>query len=372
MHREFPVADIGIDDRDGGISMLGEVHDRSHALVGTLAGGGGDVLALGRWWDRRSIPASRSGLQRLLSSVGLSDARALPSRSYGLSLSDQYWIRPEGEDVSWEDVNFFDNGFSDDVGRVLFGMDVVQGEMDLLSPDNTSEGNLAKRWQDVGGCFMLLKGGLLPFRQEQVNEVVATMILDSMGVDNARYDLVWEDGLPFSRCEDFVDRDTELVTMAYIMYASRWNVDGYGTCVSGCAEMGVDIVPFLDRLIVADYLIANEDRHLYNFGMIRDASSLEWLHPAPVYDCGASLGYNLKAEDMLEGAGGVCKPFRNSHEEQLGLVSDFGWLDMSRVRRAIGDAERYLEREPRLDPERAEAMVGIPRSRAESLEAHAL
>ncbi len=34
-------------------------------------------------------------------------------------------------------------------------------------------------------------------------------------------------------------------------------------------------------MIVLDYLIANEDRHLNNFGVIRNAETLEWLGFAP-------------------------------------------------------------------------------------------
>lgn len=369
MHGEVPVADIGIHDRDGSLYQVMDAISPEHAPVSTERGSGIDVLSLSKWWDQRSIPASRTGLQRLLDSAGLDDARALLTRSYGLSLSDQYWIRPEGSDVSWEDVNFFDNGFSDEVGRLLLGMEVGMGEIDLMSPDNTSDGNLVKMWRDEGdGCFTLLKGGSPPFRQEPFNEVAATILLDAMGIDNAGYSLVWEGGMPFSRCPDFIDRGTDLVQMAYIMYASRWVTDSYGTCVSACGERGMDIVPFLDRMIVADYLLANQDRHLYNFGLIRDAVTLDWIRPAPVFDCGASLGYNLKADEIVSDAGASCKPFRNTHEEQMGLVTDLSWVDMSRIRGAIDDIGSFLAGQTFIGQDRAEAVVSLLGTRADRLE----
>lgn len=49
-------------------------------------------------------------------------------------------------------------------------------------------------------------------------------------------------------------------------------------------------MPFLDRMIVLDHTIANGDRHLNNFGLVRDADTLEWLGSAPVYDCGRPWG----------------------------------------------------------------------------------
>ena len=38
-----------------------------------------------------------------------------------------------------------------------------------------------------------------------------------------------------------------------------------------------------------DYLIMNEDRHLNNFGIIRDVNTLKWLDVAPIFDNGQSL-----------------------------------------------------------------------------------
>jgi hypothetical protein len=47
----------------------------------------------------------------------------------------------------------------------------------------------------------------------------------------------------------------------------------------------------IDCMLTVDYLIVNEDRHLNNFGAVRNADTLEWVAPAPVYDCGISMWY---------------------------------------------------------------------------------
>ena len=39
--------------------------------------------------------------------------------SNGLSLSDQYWMKPAESNLEWKDINFFENSFSDDVGNIL-------------------------------------------------------------------------------------------------------------------------------------------------------------------------------------------------------------------------------------------------------------
>ena len=54
-----------------------------------------------------------------------------------------------------------------------------------------------------------------------------------------------------------------------------------------CEALGIrDAV---DRMIVLDYLIVNGDRHQNNFGVVRNADTLEYLGAAPIYDSGTSL-----------------------------------------------------------------------------------
>ena len=48
------------------------------------------------------------------------------------------------------------------------------------------------------------------------------------------------------------------------------SVSVYQHYVDCCAELGIDIIPAMDRMIVVDYIIANEDRHLNNFGLVRE------------------------------------------------------------------------------------------------------
>ncbi len=45
----------------------------------------------------------------------------------------------------------------------------------------------------------------------------------------------------------------------------------------------------LENMYILDFLILNEDRHLGNFGIIRDVNTLEWLDVAPIFDNGQIL-----------------------------------------------------------------------------------
>ncbi|MFT0899085.1 hypothetical protein [Candidatus Methanoprimaticola sp. MG2] len=142
----------------------------------------------------------------MLERLDIVRTEALLMRSYGLSLSDQYWIRPAGSGLDWADVNFFDNGFSDDMGDLLFGKEVWQGLLDLTSPDNASDGLLMKRWKIIGGKRYLMKSGTMPFMQEPFNEVMASIIADSLGMPHIDYGIVEHEGAVCSICEDFITR----------------------------------------------------------------------------------------------------------------------------------------------------------------------
>lgn len=335
MHKRTAVADIGLDDATGLIQKIHTVHAPEHLPVGVpVRGGIADRAALNEWWADRSIPVSRSGIRAALETLEISSTRVLSARCYGLSLSDQYWICPAGSGLTWDQINFFHNDFSDDIGDVLFGMDKRSDLLNFSSPDSTSDGNLKKRWKIIHGRRCLVKGGSRPFRQQPFNEVIAAGIMERLGIPHVPYTLLWDKGEPYSVCEDFVTESTELIPAWRIMQTQKKDnsTSVYQHFIRCCADLGVqDAVPFLDRMIVLDYIIANEDRHLNNFGLLRNAETLEWCGFAPIYDSGSSLGYDKLPRQILLSQNVECKPFKRHHEQQLKLVTDFSWIDFEKL-----------------------------------------
>ena len=60
------------------------------------------------WWRSRSIPATRAGLRKRMERLPYLNLQEIINQSFGLSLSDQYWIRPiHMNDLKWEDINYF-------------------------------------------------------------------------------------------------------------------------------------------------------------------------------------------------------------------------------------------------------------------------
>lgn len=331
MHKNISVALLDLDEETGSIQKINELYEEKHLPYGVKVKNGiADRAALNNWWVDRSIPANRSGVVRALEVLNLSSTRMLLLRSFGLSLSDQYWIKPTDSDLEWSKINFYENGFSADVGDVLLGKADKKGHFDFSSPDNTSDGCLKKRWKIVEGKRCLFKSGSNPFMQQPFNEVIASKVATRLGIPHVDYSIVWDDGVPYSVCEDFIDVNTELVSAWRIMQMSKKDnsTSVYRHYINCCLALGItDIVKVVDQMLVLDYIIANEDRHQNNFGLTRNAETLEWIAAAPIFDSGSSLGYDKIARQIITDNGVECKPFKKKHEDQIKLVSSFEWIN---------------------------------------------
>jgi hypothetical protein len=374
MHKTIPVLLMELDEGTGTVAAIGEVFEPKRVPVGIEGRGGAvDRIGLNGWWTGRSIPASRSGLREALEAMKVSSPQILLTKCFGLSLSDQYWARPEGKDLRWEDVNFFDNAFSEDVGDILFGQIPDSDAFSLMSPDNTSDGWLRKKWKVIDGRRCLIKGGSGATRQEPYNEVLASEIMRRLGVAHVPYTLTYIDEYPYSVCEDFITSKTELISAWHIMQTKKRSnsVSAYRHFLNCCAALGIpDARENLDRMLAVDYVIANEDRHFNNFGAVRNADTLEWTGLAPVFDCGTSLWYDRPTTMIRPLAKVPSKPFRSSHDEQIKLIGDFEWRGFSALEGISETFSDILAKSPFIDDTRRSALCHGLEKRSEMLSDH--
>jgi hypothetical protein len=372
MHKEVAVAELDYDESVHVVHKVGEVSCQEHVPLGvTVKDGQIDRTALNDWWKERSIPDTRQGIRKALMTLGLSSPQQLLSKNHGLSLSDQYWIKPNGKKLTWAEVNFFDNHFSEDVGNVLFGISPKSKKLNLISPDSTSNGWLKKKWVIADGKPWLLKGGSQPFRQEPFNEVIASSIMKRLGVQHVPYSLNPIGPEPLSVCEDFVTKDTELVSAWLIRLSGQKeeSVSEYQHFLNRCEALGIPgVQESVNRMLTVDFLIANEDRHFHNFGAIRNAETLKWLGPAPIFDSGTSLWCNTIADSIYARGDGESKPFRSNHRKQIKLVKDFSWLDLGSLVGIDEEFSELLHQNPHITDKRRSALCYALKDRIAFLE----
>ena len=371
-HGNTPVAELEIDEEVATILKIGTVFAPAHIPVGvSMKNNQPNRGDLNEWWRGRSIPASRQNIREVLELLNVYSSDKLLTKCFGLSLSDQYWINPIHNPLAWDKVNFFDNSFSDDVGNVLFG-EAPKENINLISPDNTSEGWLKKKWKIINGKRCLIKGGSEPFYQQPINEAMASVILSRLAIAHVTYSVVLEDGLPYSVCENFLTSKTELVS-AFNIHNTQRIADAkkqYEHYLMCCQTLGIpNAQDDLNKMLTADYLLVNVDRHYNNFGALRNSQTLEWLSLAPLFDNGSSLWYNAATESIAPNMPMKCQPFRDTHEEQLKLITDFSWLDFKALAGVDEEFNELLKISPIIGDERRDKLCFALRKRVDMLKA---
>ena len=366
MHRELPVALLGVNDISGTVYRVDEIFHSEHLPLGSLGRTKKETAKnLNAWLSGRMIPASRSGFQQAMQTAMLQkntevSASILLLKCYGLSLSDQYWLNPAAAPLQWREINFYDNSFSDDVGNLLFGKIPGGDSLDLVSPCNTSDGWLRKKWKIADGQRILIKGGSGMAQQEPLNEVVASAVCRRLNIPHVDYSLLWEDGKPYSVCANMTSDQQDLVS-AYALYTSAEKpgvISAFDHFLARCKALGIPGArKFLSQMIVLDFLLCNQDRHMGNFGAIRDAVTLEWQGMTPIYDSGTSLWFDLYASQINANADAAAKPFCTTHNQQLQLVADdLDWLDLSALDGLEDEVFSLLQQAHFGEPARAEVL----------------
>lgn len=325
MHKDIVAATVDIDDK-GELRHLIDIIDPAHFPYGTfLKKNSHDPSGLIRWWQNRRIPISRDDLSKVLGVTLPKNATpgVILLSCKGLSLSDCYWIREKDFSETFESLNFFDNDFSYDLGDALVGKG-KDGNISLMSPDGTSEGNLKKRWKLINGKRVLLKAGTPPYHFEVYNEVIASCAMRHLGIPHVDYFILMDDGQPYCGCEDFVGYSQDFVT-AYMIHEGNKKLNNeseYEFMIRCYRRLGIENAKdVIDTMLLIDFLLGNEDRHLNNFGLLRDAKTLRFLGPTPIFDTGSSLGYQMKDEELSMARNVSWKPFATrSKPSQLDYI----------------------------------------------------
>lgn len=370
MSRDHPVLSFRFDPETGSFFDTDQIHDAARAPFGILSPRGKRASreALAAWWGHRTIPKGRTGIERKLAELGIAESYDLPFRCMGLSLSDQYWVKPQGADISWRDINFFENDFdASEAGAWL-------ASVGLDSPDNTSDGVLSKTWVCRSGARVLLKGGTA-LNQEPFNECVATDLHRRLleAGSYVPYSLETWGGATVSACPEFLTSSEEYIPALYVKEAFKQPSyrNDFRHFVECCERLGVEGAErFLQKMIVCDDLIANTDRHWRNFGLVRDVETLEY-RMAPLFDSGTSLWCDVGLRDLeFTGFSFISKPFAETPNDQLRLVDDFSWLDMGALAGFPEAAAELLDQNPLLGGKADFVFEGI-RSRIDHLMATA-
>lgn len=353
MHKDVPVLTCRFDDDY--LIAVRRVHSVEHCPLSCADSEGRVTLrSFGSWLDRRVVPANRIKNSDIVPVTGES-AYGLMLRSFGCNLSDRYWLKPAGLDVSWKDVNFYDNDFEPDLGHLTL-RNIPAKSSYYAGPDSSSGGEEQKGWFVKDGKRLLYKNGeFSPYA-----EVIGSELCADLGCEHVQYQLDRIDGKNYSACECMLGDNEEIVPAYDIMLSlgagRSSDLDRYKAELRRRGIRNVD--RRFDDMIVTDFLLENTDRHWNNFGIIRDADTLKWIRCMPLFDFGKGLrGVSPQPIGKLTG-----EPLRN----ELRHVTSWDTVDIKAISLYPDLVDRVL-RSSDLPRSRAVIAVDLAAKRAETL-----
>ena len=343
-NEEIMILQIGA---DGNIIKTGKTKNTAILPLQNRTGHRGVI----EWWRDRAIPIKQGKVEQMLRENGIETTGLFLMHNLGLGLTDYYWIRPLGADLSWEDVNLFDNNFKE---NLLLGK-IRYNETDVCEyqPNSSLQGNLEKTWIIENGIRKLVKGNHDVYSAESINEVIISEAIKSQGRDVVQYSLLHIDGKKYDfGCIStlFTSQQKELVS-AYAVITSEPkanNISQYEHFINVCERNGLDrntVRNHLEFEILIDFIFSNRDRHLTNISVLRDADTLKFISMAPIYDNGKSM---LAGRDIVpvtdkyvlsQDAAG----FKETELELLKVVQDRKLIDVHLLPDTDYIKEMYLK-----------------------------
>lgn len=298
------------------------------------------------WFKGRGIPSWRDDLDLLLVKLNVTSPNELLDKAFGLSLSDQYWVKPTTSNIEHKDINFFEHDFEDsEFTNATFGTELNSStKISLISPNNTTDGILKKTWKLENNKRYLLKGAYKNEVMQPFNEVLASMICDRLGFDHVTYTLEIVNDKVVSKCECFIDVNKELIPAYQILSDQVAKENAYEEYISILEAKGLSNVwEKLENMFILDYLLLNEDRHLNNFGIIRDVNTLKWIDLAPIFDNGQSLNIlDYTDEELIINGKGRFFYNVDSFETIIPKIRNIKRFDLSKLDGVVEEFDELL------------------------------
>ncbi|MCD8149847.1 MAG: HipA domain-containing protein [Clostridiales bacterium] len=315
------------------------------------------------WWKTRSIPISQGKISEMLQKKGLLGPEDFLVKNLGLSLTDYYWIKPAVSDLTWEDVNLFDNSFRNNLLTNQPEADDTPG----FTPNSSLQGQLEKTWAIAeNGDRILIKGNRDNLSAESINEVIASELHRRQEYENhTPYSLIhineksYDYGC-YSRM--FTSQQAELVSAYAVVTSEKQPGDqsSYEHFIAVCGRHGMDTEQLrmdLEYQIMTDFILSNRDRHLSNISILRDADTLEFLRMAPIYDSGKSLFVGAEVPSSEKGMLSIrTQSFASSELKLLSYITDRSLVDINKLPSPEYIREMY-QLDSQADPERIERIV---------------
>lgn len=250
------------------------------------------------WIDKRDYAKHKEHFQAWLKDWGIDSVSGFIDITHCLGLNDCLWVKPEGSLLNWEDVNLYNNEFTDVASRTAFDTGLFGLQLSSTSPEFTAEGSFPKFWKRENNRIFLYKAGasgaanvgLEPY-SEYISSHIASQISDH---NTVLYDLIKYKNKTCSKCAMFTNEDIGFIPFYKYVDANKHYT--ISNVISICRDMGYERK--VAEMFFIDSIVFNQDRHLGNFGFLVDNESFEVIDFAPLFDFNISMLCNAMEVDL--------------------------------------------------------------------------
>lgn len=298
-----------------------------------------NLMNFNYWCAGRVLTLDRKYAKEILNSIGMSQVvtdreRAKIALSYRcLSLTDVFWVRRAGENITFSDVNLYENHLENTFIDISLRGKQYSVQNEALARDLSTNGCFPKAWRRMEDGFWLLKDGDADAVER---ELLASQICRCFDVDQVLYERDYFDGEKVSISKNFTSEDFSIVSMEnFEIYAANQEINAKE------AVLKLDAKNYY-MMNVVDYLMGNTDRHWGNWGMLVDNRTNQPVSLHKLMDFNQSfLSY-----DTIEGAN--CQTLFGKRETQkeaaMEAVRKIGLNQINEVERScFSELPQYYE-----------------------------
>ena len=249
------------------------------------------------WLETRAIDSHRANSRLLKKALRLVEKDDISTVIHvnGATITDNYWIRAVGSDLTYSDVKFSDDYFSNLA---------LKGNYDSFNKAANSKRSKTPELTNVGSfekCWKLRNGKWWMYKKASHDEMFSELFVYELGCALGMNMAVYQRGEACIKSLDFTDAARVNFEPASTFMGDN---EDYIDVVKALEKICPNAIPDYIRMIFMDTICANPDRHTNNFGLLRDTQTGELIGFAPNYDNNMALisrGYPSKpgSKDML-------------------------------------------------------------------------
>ena len=240
------------------------------------------VSDLNMWLETRAIDSHRANSRLLKKALRLTERDDISTviQVNAATITDNYWVKPIDSDLTYEDVKFEDDYFSNLA---------LKGNYDSFNKAANSKRSKTPELTNIGSfekCWKLRDGKWWMYKTANHDELFSELFICEFGKLLKMNMAVYERGNGYIKTLDFTDNASVNFEPASSFMGDN---EDYEVVITKLEEICPQAISDYVKMIFLDTIVANPDRHTNNFGLLCDVNTGSFIGLAPNFDNNMAL-----------------------------------------------------------------------------------